>query len=164
MKTSKRKEYWEKEATLVSYIKNKPVPEFLTVTAVKVYVIFDSKLLLINDKRGWDVPGGHVNDGEGLDFAVRREFREETGLELPSHKFIGYLFCKKERNNKNNQKYPKESAVALFCATLAIQNNVNIVKGREFKFLDFDQVGKIHHNWTKMKKEILEFALTKINE
>ena len=30
----------------------------------------------------WDLPGGHVQEGEPLEFALRREVKEETGIEL----------------------------------------------------------------------------------
>ena len=33
-------------------------------------------------ERGWEIPGGHLNDGESPETALRREILEETGLQV----------------------------------------------------------------------------------
>lgn len=35
------------------------------------------------DKRGWALPGGFIREGESLDECVRRELKEEAGIEVP---------------------------------------------------------------------------------
>ena len=69
-------------------VTRKPVP------AVAAVMVRDGKLLLI--KRGvepskgkWSVPGGRVEWGETLIEAVKREVREETGLEIEVGKVAG---------------------------------------------------------------------------
>ncbi|OPY34152.1 MAG: hypothetical protein A4E32_00422 [Methanomassiliicoccales archaeon PtaU1.Bin124] len=43
----------------------------------------DRFLMVFNKKRGgWEMPGGHVEQGEGAETAAKREFREETGQEF----------------------------------------------------------------------------------
>lgn len=60
----------------------KPRPE----VAVGAVVVRDGRLLLVRRGRGvamgaWSLPGGRVEHGETLVEAVRRELREETGLD-----------------------------------------------------------------------------------
>jgi ADP-ribose pyrophosphatase YjhB (NUDIX family) len=55
------------------------------VPAVGAVIVRDGALLLVRRGRApakglWSVPGGHVECGESLVDAVRREVREETGL------------------------------------------------------------------------------------
>lgn len=55
--------------------------------AVGAVIVEDANLLLVERSRppaagGWAVPGGRVEPGETLREAVRREVREETGLEV----------------------------------------------------------------------------------
>jgi 8-oxo-dGTP diphosphatase len=57
-----------------------------TVSVVAVVSDDEGKILLLDHvlrpKSGWGPPGGFINHGEQPEDAVRREIREETGLEL----------------------------------------------------------------------------------
>jgi len=62
--------------------------------SVKGVVIHDGLVLLLLNKRGeWDLPGGRPDAGEDHRAALRREVREETGLEVEVGAAIdGHLF------------------------------------------------------------------------
>ena len=43
----------------------------------------DGRILLIKSpRRGWEFPGGQVEEGENLIEALKREIREEAGVEV----------------------------------------------------------------------------------
>ena len=60
-----------------------------------IYVV-DGKLLVINKNGGpyinrFDLPGGSLEEGETLAGAMKREFLEETGLEIVIEENIGVI-------------------------------------------------------------------------
>ncbi|OLE53414.1 MAG: hypothetical protein AUG51_13390 [Acidobacteria bacterium 13_1_20CM_3_53_8] len=62
-------------------------PRF-TVTAGAVVVDEENRVLLLRHvfraKEAWGIPGGFIKKGENPETALRRELREEIGLELES--------------------------------------------------------------------------------
>lgn len=59
-------------------------------------LVKDDKLLVINKNGGpyinrYDLPGGSLEDGEALAEAMKREFLEETGLEIDIEENIGVI-------------------------------------------------------------------------
>jgi 8-oxo-dGTP diphosphatase len=68
----------------------RPVRPVLGAGAV---VIHDGRVLLIRrgqppDDGAWSIPGGAVELGESVEAALRREVREETGLEIAVGAFL----------------------------------------------------------------------------
>jgi 8-oxo-dGTP diphosphatase len=65
-------------------------PRF-AVTVAAVITDERNRVLLLNHVfrpgNGWGVPGGFINKGENLEDALRRELREEIGLELGKVEF-----------------------------------------------------------------------------
>ena len=53
----------------------------------------NGKILLVNSPwRGWEYPGGLIEPGESFEEALRREIREESGVEVEIERFVS--ICK----------------------------------------------------------------------
>ncbi len=62
-------------------------------TAYAVAFVGDRFLMVYNERRGgWEMPGGHVEEGETSEQAAVREFEEEAGyrIEVLETRDIGY--------------------------------------------------------------------------
>ncbi len=74
-----------------------PVPVTLRVPCVGAVIVADAvdrRVLVVQRGRPpgvglWSVPGGRVEPGESDEQAVRREVREETGLEVAVGRVVG---------------------------------------------------------------------------
>jgi 8-oxo-dGTP diphosphatase len=72
-----------------------------TVTAGAIVVDQAGRVLLLKHRfragSGWGIPGGFIESGEQPEEAVRRELREEVGLELESARVLTARAFKKIR-------------------------------------------------------------------
>jgi 8-oxo-dGTP diphosphatase len=60
------------------------------VSAAAIILNEKNELLLIKGpRRGWEMPGGQVEEGESLKEAAIRETKEECGLDIEVTKFCG---------------------------------------------------------------------------
>lgn len=55
-----------------------------------VAITDDQKILLVKERRGWGMPGGHIESGETLVNALQRECTEEAGFRPHNPKLFGY--------------------------------------------------------------------------
>lgn len=150
--------------TKVTFIKDNLEHLELPIIAVKCYMLIRKKLLLVKDnKRGWDVPGGHVKKNESPENAAKRELREEANCYTDSLILLGYLLCS---NKGKENKYPKDSLVAIYGSRkFSINLNKKLIHETfDFKLTKLNEIEKIHHNWTELKESIVDFLIkTTIN-
>lgn len=68
------------------------------ISAATIVLNSKNELLLIKGpRRGWEMPGGQVEEGESLKEAAIRETKEESGIDIEVIKFCG-IFQNVERS------------------------------------------------------------------
>lgn len=62
------------------------------ITATFVFVENEErKILVMKNERGWDIPGGHLEDGEELMAATDREVMEEASVSIKDAELLAFI-------------------------------------------------------------------------
>ncbi|MFA5932849.1 MAG: NUDIX domain-containing protein [Microgenomates group bacterium] len=119
---------------------------------VKIFVVFDKKILLIlrdNDSEipspnTWNLPGGGIEENETTENAAKRELREEINI-IPKN--LIYL---------GTQTYNDGSVVERYLAKITEEEHKHIKLGREGQKLDFFSIDEtVSLNLSNYFKEYL---------
>ncbi|MDB5178294.1 MAG: hypothetical protein JWN01_237 [Patescibacteria group bacterium] len=78
---------WGKNVTWELYTASTPPPTELC-TAVMCVAITRDKIRLARSQRGWGMLGGHIEEGETPEDALRREALEEGGFTIDSYQLF----------------------------------------------------------------------------
>lgn len=115
-----------------------------TVVAAAVVLNEDSRILLLNGpKRGWEIPGGRVEEGESITSAVIRETKEETGIDIEIIRFCGVF------------QNVKESVISnLFLARATGGEFRTSSESYELEYFNIEEA-LIKVNWNSIKEQIV---------
>ena len=113
-----------KESDIIPSVLYDQITKCMPIVSVEAVIVMDEALLFLRRnnqpaKGEWWFPGGRIRKGESLEQALRREVKEETGLEISSCKLINvysrvfperhditlaYLCkCKESKVTRNNE-------------------------------------------------------------
>lgn len=105
----------------------------------------NKELLLVKHKRrGWEVPGGHIEGGESFIEAMHRELYEETQMYCTSLRQLGYLKKEALVEKPVDCSYPHPISYCLFyTATISrvddFTGDESIEEARFFSFAEASQ-------------------------
>lgn len=89
-------------------------------TAVMCVAVTEEKVVLARSERGWGMLGGHIEEGETLDAALRREAREEGGFIIDEYQLFAVrkITAKVQASQRVGVAYPfPNSYIAYYWAT-----------------------------------------------
>ena len=124
MKTKFNTFYWG-ENTEVKFEPFEEIPKDIPVTSCMIMAVINNEYLVLSSpKRGWGLPGGHVEKGETPEKAAIRELREEAAVEIDkdSLQVVGGWLAKKIKKTEKNSKYPDIAYQLLFIADISKVN------------------------------------------
>jgi 8-oxo-dGTP diphosphatase len=110
------------------------------VSAAAIVVNDNNEILLVNGpRRGWEMPGGQVEEGESLSQAAIRETKEESGVDIEIVKFcgifqnVGNSICNTLFLAKPISGEPIRTSESLESAFFPIEEALNKVKWKDFR-------------------------------
>jgi len=118
--------------------------------SVKAVLHRNGMVLLIKNDKGWDLPGGHIRQGESKTAAMVREIFEETGLNISDLR---------DTHRKNGNKH-------FFCAQFLTDDVVLSDEHSEYKFFDINEIEELDELSEEFKEVIFSCVKseTELNE
>lgn len=73
---------WGGQLVSLTWVESDTPPAGYTITSTHGFCFHDNKVMLVNlDSRGWDFPGGHMEEGETPEECFAREAMEEACID-----------------------------------------------------------------------------------
>ncbi|WP_100012039.1 NUDIX hydrolase [Lentibacillus sediminis] len=152
---------WGESKVKLTWKIAKTLPPEEQITSVHGFCFKDDKLLLVNlNQRGWDIPGGHIDNGETTEECFRREAFEE-GYITGSCSLLGHIIVDHNKNPNwdENSPYPKVGYQVFYRMDI---DQLHVFQAKyesgERILIKPGEVTEYYHGWNELYQEVLDYA------
>ncbi|GGA89353.1 NUDIX hydrolase [Ornithinibacillus halotolerans] len=155
---------WEDSLVKLTWSAGNDLPPRDLITSVHGFCFQDNKLLLVKlDNRGWDFPGGHIEEGESPEQCIHREAYEE-GYVTGTITLLGKIIVDHSENVNwdPSSPYPKVGYQLFYRMDIdQIHHFKANYESSERIFINPNKVEEYYTHWNELYDEILDYALKK---
>lgn len=148
---------WGKHEVALTWVPAKEAPLGVTVTSTHGLCFDDGFVVMVNlESRGWDFPGGHMEDGETPEECFAREAMEEACISGTAS-MLGYILVdNREDPAFDPGKYPEIGCQIYYRMEVESVHPFNQdFESSERSFCFPDSVPAMHGNWNEIYDSIL---------
>ena len=149
--------FWNNDkSTKVRFRPLKSMPRLPIVACMVIVLIGDGTVAVAKPKRGWGLPGGHLEAGETAEQAAVREVYEETAVNVNNLRVAGGWLAEKVFDSELNKGSPQKSYQLLFIAgTESVDEFVDKFEVAERAFVPIAELTK--HITSRSFEEIYNY-------
>ncbi|MBS8264080.1 NUDIX domain-containing protein [Mesobacillus boroniphilus] len=152
---------WNNARVKLTWKKSDQLPPRDLISSVHGFCFLENMVLLVNlNHRGWDMTGGHIEDGESAEECFKRETMEEAYVSGDCT-LLGSIIVDHSENSQwnDNSPYPKIGFQVFYRMDITEVHKFEAeYESSERIFVNIGQVREYYHEWHELYEHILSCA------
>ncbi|WP_404406976.1 NUDIX hydrolase [Jeotgalibacillus malaysiensis] len=141
---------WGEAKVKLSWTESSVLPDEKCITSLHGFCFHEGRVMLVDlHHRGWDIPGGHVDEGDTPLQAFKREVMEEGCVEGDC-RLIGYITVDHRENERWDPagRYPQVGYQVFFRMDItALHSFSGEFEAADRKFVGMEELPEIFDGW-----------------
>ncbi len=135
----------------VKYVnKDTTFPKKELLSAVFLIALDGSKILAVKNERGWEIPGGHIEEGETEEEALIREVKEEAGASFHDQKLLAII------ESSNQDKYKDKVMLVYTTSNFKLEEFVTSEDSFEREVIEIEEFLQRYKEAVDLRELILK--------